>query len=498
MSQSMTMKINKLKTWLCASAMLLPLVACDNTTESIGTSMIPDQDKIEVENKSFEVFTKSVAMNSVYAKTKVGYVGQYDDPTFGEFHGNFLTELNCVDGLTFPWDIMTDKKVYATEILLYYNTFFGDSLNTSQIKIYELDKRLTTNYYTNTNPENFFDKSDLIATKSYTASDQSLSDDAKATTGYVPYIYVKLDNSIGQRIMDLVNPDSEVNKSTGHPAYYENAEDFMNNVFKGIYVESSMANGTVLYIDDIFMNIAFETYAYDDDGVRLENAAGNDSTVYLKRTFASTEEVLQANQITNSDKIDDLIADNSCTYVKSPAGIMTEVELPLDEISEATNDNTINAASIKFQSYVDDDDSEYVMPAPSYLLLIRAKDYKNFFENNDLPDSSTSFYTYKTTSGDDANKYVYSNISNLIKYCITEKEEACEEAGGWTEEEEKAWETENQWNKMYLVPINIVYGGTDSSTLISVENDLSLTKAKLIGGDDSIDLNIIYTKFHKK
>lgn len=493
------MKINKLKTWLCASAMLLPLVACDNTTESIGTSMIPDRDKIEVENKSFEVFTKSVAMNSVYAKTKVGYVGQYDDPKFGKFHGNFLTELNCVDGLTFPWDIMTDKKAYATEIYLYYNKFFGDPLNTSQIKIYELDERLTTNYYTNTNPENFFNKTDLLATKSYTADDQSLSDEAKKVKGYVPYIYVPLDKSIGQRIMDMVNPESDVNKETGHPAYYENAEDFMTNVFKGIYVESSMTDGTVLYIDDIFMNVAFETYAYDDDGVKLKNKAGNDSTVYLKRTFASTEEVLQANQITNSDKIDELVADKSCTYIKSPAGIMTEVELPFNEITEATSGNTINAASIKFQSYIDNDDSEYVMPTPTNLLLVRAKDYKKFFEDNDLPDNISSFYTNKTTSGNDANKYVYSNISNLIKFCITEKEEALEEAGGsWTKAEEEAWETENQWNKMYLVPIKIISGGTDNSTIISVENDLSLTKAKLIGGEDAIDLNIIYTKFHKE
>ncbi|MFA6831835.1 MAG: DUF4270 domain-containing protein [Bacteroidaceae bacterium] len=492
------MKINKLKIWFCASAMLLPLVACDNTTESIGTSMISDQDKIEVENKTFEVYTKSVAMDSVYAKTKVGYVGQYDDPTFGEFHGNFLSELNCVDGLSFPWDIMTDKKAYATEIYLYYNEFFGDSLNTSQIKIYELNKRLTTNYYTNTNPENFFDKADLIATKSYTASDQSLSDDAKSTTGYVPYVYVKLDNSIGQRIIDMVNPESDINKSTGHPAYYKDANDFMDNVFKGIYVESSMADGTVLYIDDIFMNVAFETYAYDDDGVKLTNEAGNDSTVYLKRTFASTQEVLQANQITNSTKIDDLVADQSSTYIKSPAGIMTEVELPLNEISAATDGNTINAASIKFQSYIDDDDSEYVMPAPTYLLLVRAKDYKSFFEDNDLPDSYTSFYTNLTTSGNDANKYVFSNISNLIKYCIAEKEDAREEAGSWTAEQEKAWEIENQWNKMYLVPINLTYGGTNDATVISVENNLSLTKTKLIGGNDTIDLNIIYTKFNKK
>lgn len=493
----MTMKMKNLKTWVLASTMLLPLVACDNTTDSIGTSMIPNTDKLEVQSKSFEVYTKSVAMDSVYAKTKVGYVGQYDDPIFGKFHGNFLTELNCVDGLTFPWDIMTDKKAYATEIYLYYNKFFGDSLNTSQIKIYELNKRLTTNYYTNTNPESFYDKSDLIATQSYTASDQSLSDDAKETTGYVPYIYVKLDNSIGQRIMDMVNPDSELNKSTGHPAYYKDAEDFMDNVFKGIYVESTMSDGTVLYIDDIFMNVAFETYAYDEDGEKLQNTEGNDSTIYLKRTFASTQEVLQANQITNSDKINNLVTDNSCSYIKSPAGIMTEVDLPLDEIIESTTGNTINSASIKFQSYIDNDDSEYAMPAPTYLLLVRAKDYKSFFEDNELPDSTTSFYTSLTTSGDDANNYVFSNISNLIKYCIEEKEDAREEAGGWTDAEEKAWEEENQWNKMYLVPVNLTYGGTNSSTLISVENDLSLTKVKLTGGDDTTDLNIIYTTFHK-
>lgn len=494
----MKMKINKLKTWLYAIAIFLPLIACDNTTESIGTSMISDQDKIEVESKSFEVRTKSIAIDSVYAKTKVGYVGQFDDDIFGKFHGNFLSELNCPDGLTFPWDIMTDKKAYATEIYLYYSKFFGDSLNTSQIKIYELNKRLKTNFYTNAKPENFYDKENLIATKSYTAADQSLSDKAKATKGYVPYVYVKLDNSIGQRIMDLVNPESEINKSTGHPAYYADAEDFMNNAFKGIYVESSIADGTVLYVNDIFMNIAFETYVYDDKGVKLKNVEGKDSTIYLKRTFASTQEVLQANQIINSDKIKELVKDNSCTYIKSPAGIMTEVKLPLNNIIESTNGHTINSVSIKFQAYTDNSNSEFLMPNPKSLLLIRAKDYKSFFEENALPDNTTSFYTGLTVSGNDANKYAFSNISSLIKYCIKEKEDARKEAGDWTAQEEKAWEIKNKWNEMYLVPVNLTFGGTNNSTLISIEHDLSLSKVKLMGGNDITDLNVIYTKFHKK
>ncbi|KAA6322273.1 hypothetical protein EZS27_028164, partial [termite gut metagenome] len=92
------MKVNYL--WKLMFA--LTLGGCNDTTDSLGLSMLPPSDIIIPKKASYDVTTKSISAGAVYAKTSMGYVGKFTDPEFGSYEAGFLTQLNCVDNFSFP------------------------------------------------------------------------------------------------------------------------------------------------------------------------------------------------------------------------------------------------------------------------------------------------------------------------------------------------------------------------------------------------------------
>ena len=83
------MKVIKLGLLLCAS---LTFFACDDTTHTLGMDMLPDSDAISTHTTTFDVTTRSVEADAVYAKTAIGYVGKFTDSEFGDYTASFLTE----------------------------------------------------------------------------------------------------------------------------------------------------------------------------------------------------------------------------------------------------------------------------------------------------------------------------------------------------------------------------------------------------------------------
>ena len=60
------MKVKNLGLLLLAS---LTFYACDDTTNTLGMSMLPDSDAISAHTMTFDVTTQSVVADAVYAKT---------------------------------------------------------------------------------------------------------------------------------------------------------------------------------------------------------------------------------------------------------------------------------------------------------------------------------------------------------------------------------------------------------------------------------------------
>ena len=525
---------------------------CDDNTGGLGLGMFPGNDQnIKGKLSTFDVTTKSIPTGKIYAKTNIGYVGKFTDETFGTYQAGFLAQLNCPDGLTFP-EVYTEEtdasgkvisatgkmvitneddetieiikddqgnpigNIRTTELFLLYDNYFGDSLTACRLSVYELggDNKETLNtdnaYYTNIIPEEFYDSQNLLGTKAYTAVDYSLSEEDRNSSTYVPYIHVafKEDRAkeVGKNIL-------EASRAAGKK--FNN--QLFGKAFPGIYVKSDYGDGTVLYVDQVQMRVVYKCYATDSiTGIKLKKQDGvNDSTYYTWRQFASTREIIQANQLSNDEQaINERINEKTCTYLKSPAGIFTEATLPISDIENELTGDTLNAVKLTFTNYNQSSDKKFGMSTPRNVLLIRKKYKDSFFKDNQLSDGITSSLFNPTTTS--FTQYTFNNITQMINDCLAdgEREEAekkfknggtitlqITDAEGNVKEEPVDnivdWERLSDWNKFILIPVlvttdssssNNYYGS--SSNVISIQHDLKPGYARLKGGTNATNISL--------
>ena len=504
--------------------LLLPawllFAGCDDHTGTLGIDMLPSEDNMQAHTTLFNVTTQSVKADAVFAKTSTGYVGRFSDPDFGFFDCSFLTELNCTDNYRFPelyhYDeatktgsgTMAGDSVVAVQLVIYYSSWFGDSLNASRLSVYELNDRWleerqkegTPYRYTNIDASQYIDNSTLLGRAAYSAYDTSVSDSIRNATDsngdktYYPHITIPLDKkSFGEERI--------LKKYRSNPEYFAESEAFINNIFKGVYVKTDQGDGTILYVDRVDLQMQFRFHAVNDTtGVKLLCQDGTDSLFYSMNTvFASTKEVIQANRFNNSERLEERINERNNTYLKSPAGIFTEARLPYEEINEKLANDTLNGAKLTFTNFHQDSKYEFSMSAPTTVLLVRKSDYLSFFENGEITDNTTSFIA--THNSVATNQYVFNNVARLVTTCINEKKAAREEArqkagAAWNETAWKAtWEAENpDWDKVLLIPVTVTYDN-NSSQMIGVQHDLKPSYARLVGGPegDVLRLEVVST-----
>lgn len=477
--------------WFIVVALAL-LASCKDNTGSLGNSIMPDEDLIQTGAVTYYANTQSIAADSVFARTSTAFLGKYTDQDFGVFSADFITQFNCMP-LLHERERVVGNVSANIQFLYSQSGFFGDPYSASRLSIYRLAKEIEDDpnvyYYTDIDPSEYIGEvPELLCRKAYSPRDPLVSDSLWSLTTYSPYIHMPLPDEEGQRIYDLYD---------SNPEYFENAETFKKDVFKGVYVKCDYGDGAILYIDRVLLNITGSIFA-DSSGVwpikrKQVDFEGKDS-IWDNRilaSFANTREVIQANHFENSDKLNDWIADEEHTYLKSPAGIFTEVELPLDSLIKYNATDTLNSVQISFNNYskVSNTDKNYEMPTPTYVLMVRKQEMHSFFEKNKLPDNVTSFIaTHDATN----NQYAFSNISRLITTCLNEKKEGI---------------ADEDWNKVVLIPVSIVMDSNNES-LIAIRHDLRLTNVKMKKGEmpqydlkgnisnkkQLIDVNIIFTK----
>lgn len=497
---------------------ILVLTGCDDNTGSIGGTLMPPSDVMKSGTAFYEVTTESVKADSVYARSSTGYIGRYTDPNFGYYEASFLTELNCLDNYRFPdiysYDestgkasgILVDDSVRRLELVIYYSTWFGDSLNACRMSAYRLNDNWIAQRnikdrsyrYTNINVEDYYDETGLLGSKAYTAYDKTVPEsdlygtDSNGYSLYYPHITFPLTQEEGQRIFDL---------NRTHPEYFKNSEEFIKNVFSGVYLKSDLGDGTILYVDRVDLQMTLLTHYLDKDGIALKKKVTDDKGVEgadsvglsTQVVFASTKEVIQANRFENSSKIDMRVAETGNTYIKSPAGIFTSINIPYDRIAEELKNDTINSVNLVITNYDQESEYDFSMSTPSTVLLIRQKDMKDFFENSKVADSELTYVVTHNASSN--NTYTFNNIARLVTTTIKEKEQAKATAGTWTSEMEESWQEDN---RLLLIPVTATYDYDvyGSSYMITLEHSLAPTYAKLIGGaEHPISIEVTYTTF---
>lgn len=449
------------------------IYSCDDATTGIGDSTIAAGDSIPAGAAIYNVHTRSILADSVYARTSTAYLGKYTDPQFGEFSADFIAQFNCTDNFEFPETI---QEITSINMRMFYDNYFGDSSNAMRMQIDTLDKVIPekelSTFYTSVDPALYYNEnSNPVARKAFAAKGASASDTTIVNydsfgnpTSYSYYWQdVKLPLTLGQHMFDKYKEDKN---------NYKNAEAFIKNVLKGFYVHCTHGDGTILYINDMQLHLNFKYL--------IESSSGKvDSLINGSTIFAATKEVIQANHFENSDRLKELVEEKDYTYLKTPAGIFTEVTLPVEEIAEMHLRDTLNAATITFTRYNEKTESKYPMGIPQTLLMVRKCDMHNFFEKNETYDGQTSFIAQYAGSSETANTYSFPNISSLITQCINEK---------------KAGKNDADWNKVVLIPVKTE---TDSNgSIIGLKSNLDMESACLVGGEKNpIKMQILYTTF---
>lgn len=449
----------------------IAFTGCDDNTGTIGSSIIPETDIIKASTDTCYAKSETIMANdSILASTSDVYLGQYTDKESGTvFNSGFITQFACPEDFFFPEEGVIGNCATYTKLRLYFNEYYGDSLNAMKCEVYELDNTLVEGkpYYTNIDPEEFYEVGKApLATKTFNVIDFTKHDTILNSDNYTRHIEIPLPNTLGDRFI------SEFYKPGGKE-YFKNSEVFINNILKGIYVKCTHGDGTVIKIYRTRLDIGFDRY--------IESSSGKlDSIQSLSAPFYSGKEVLQANRFDNTG-LKELAENKEYTYIKTPAGLFTEITLPVIEAIESNN--TINTAKIIFTRY--NEFSESAGTPPTILLMVRKKEMYRFFLKNDLADNNTSYLAALNSS---TNQYQFSNISNLLRYCYEEYSKGIAENPNWEE-------ANPDWNKVVLIPVNITKDSNDN--VVKITHNTDIKSVRLRGGDDyEIPIEIISSKFN--
>ena len=463
---------------------LLFVAACDDNTGTIGIHDISEG--ITNSADIVEVFTRSVKLDSVVANSSVNYLGSIVDPETGsEISASFAAQFYSLENYKFPKQENMSGEVDgetktgivqcdSCEVRLFFDNYYGDADNVMKLEVYELSQEEIlpedTTYYSDFSFEKYLPEgAKPIATRVFTPKDLNLSTTTLTSNSYDPNIRVVLPRSIGQRIMEQYYAD---------PTSFQNSYSFIRKVFPGLYFKTNGGQGTMLSVYVGTVNLYYRYYDEEEDTI----------TAGLTR-FAATPEVIQCTRFENAN-VDELLADNSCTYLKTPAGICTEMTLPVDEVFAGEHAvDSVSLASITLNRY-NKPQSDNQLDTPAQLLMVRKSEVYDFFRNHRVADGRTSF----TTSFDsNYNSYTFSNICRLLSYLKHEKMSKAK-AEGLTEEE---WAEQNpDWNKVLLIPVST--SADSNGLLVSVTHNLNLSSVRLVGGSTPLTMQVVYSKFYQQ
>ena len=479
-------------------AIAFSLSSCSEDTGSLGVR--PQEDAVTTSTETFGILSNSIINNNVPANSTACYLGKVIDPeTDKAITATFATQFHIFEDYTFPDEdlIVPDGDGHiceSIEIRLFIRSVFGDKNNPMKIEVLPLsrneDKLLkeSDKLYTNTELENLYvdDGAEPIATKVFTATDYIMTEAERSSSNYYDNVRIVLDQEFGDYIMRKFYDRDPSKKSPFSDSY-----SFIREVCAGFLFRPVSGIGTMLNLEVCTMNLHF----------KYKSTEYPDSTISALCRFAATPEVIQSTQFESSD-LSGLVnamnvGENNTTMLKTPAGICTELILPINKVFKGHETDSISRASLTLVRVNNQDedakDDDYALGIPQELLLVRKQNLKNFFEKHQVSDEQQSFTTYFYST---YNSYSFTNISRLLSYCWLEKLDGMK-AENKTEED---WERDHpDWNHVVLVPV-VVSSATDSygyTSQVSVNHDLSLGSTKLVRGTEAnpIQMQVVYSSF---
>lgn len=210
---------------------------CNDDNNNLGLDIQPPYDKLNVlSNDTTTVIAYSQLVDSVKTdETSLSLLGSMADPVFGQSTASFYTQFRLSqtahDFGVFP---VPDSLVLSLD----YSAFYGDSLASVTVNVYELDEQLLidTTYYSNQTKQV---KPILLAQKTFTPDYTS-----KVVVGpdtLDPHLRIDLTSITYALAVKLLAAPSDS---------MDNNASFLN-YFYGLYVtaEPATSGGQIIYLD---------------------------------------------------------------------------------------------------------------------------------------------------------------------------------------------------------------------------------------------------------
>jgi len=460
-------------------------MACNDTIGRVGLDMQPDQSKVNVFDTTIIISARTIQADSVYANTPNGFLGEFYDPSYGNIKSSFICQY--YPSMGFPYldsifDGVNRDKIDSVRLNLYYSSYIGDTLAPMEVTVYPVIKALDQNYYTNADPTQYCDMNHPLAKYSYTARNMNISDSLsqvfQSNSGYYSYISIPLPVQFGQDYLNKIMAGE-----------LKTVDEFLN-YFPGTYVTTTYGTGSILPVDlaQIYLYYTLQTSTLTDSN------GNNDSTGFVVSSafFTVTKEIIQLNRFENKNPAFLTATDSTKTYLKTPAGVYTELTIPIKEIVKGIGKKTFSSVAISFKAYPPNDwnyslqfpgMANSLVPATSgstgysaKLLLIQPDSVANFFEMKKFADGQT---TYTTQFNPTTYSYDFTNISNLVQNAIDN--------------------APDQDLKLWLIPVQTTWVqqtdayGNVSSADYTTSNYLYPSGVTLMTGSDNLKVRVIAT-----
>ena len=395
----------KLINWVVATlAVLIVATACDEN--NVGTSILDTEASIVVDS-TFTVVCSPEINNKMTPRSLTHLLGAINVKEYGTLESDFVTEFMPSSEIDTVGVGLNDIDSVRLLLKVPMGQYVGDSIVPMKVDVYKLHKSLPFPIYSDFDTKDYYYKSDLLGSRSYSMTsvnqDSILLAEYNSSTGNTDTYYqiaVSMPKSIGTGLYNLY---------TTNPSVLRDPESF-KQYFPGIYATTSYGNGRVMRITSTSVNLYYSKHT--------QTAEGNDTIIpYVGSYLGVTPEVTRSNNITYtpSAKLKAMV-DAGETIIAAPAGYAAKVTFPAQDIIKkfhAHSDESmtvLNTVTMKIPA-VEIANRQGIKP-PKNLLLIKASEVDEFFADNKVPDNVYSFYSsYDSTT----KSYNFTDLRGYLK-----------------------------------------------------------------------------------
>ena len=157
------------------------LTGCNDELTQIGSGIQPDDDVPSVYADTFYMKGQTLLMDSVYARTTYGSLGEIYDPLYGNLKSDFMCQFYCPEGFKFRYT-PAEGKIDSVEFKILYNSWIGDSLTPMRVQLYEVTNPLQRDFYTDIDPKDYCNMQKLLGMKTYSSYDMTVPDSIRNAT----------------------------------------------------------------------------------------------------------------------------------------------------------------------------------------------------------------------------------------------------------------------------------------------------------------------------